>query len=87
MTLGEARAKLKDAKWTREVPLVTLFDEVLEMAKQKHKVMVEAAKRAAHDPPKQNGLAHVLTPYSSATSTGLVVALVLGLRVELANGA
>lgn len=85
MTLDEARAKLKDAKWTREVPLVTLFDEVLETAKQK--VMVEAAKRAAHDPSKQNGLAHVLTPYSSGRSTGLVVALVLGLRVELTNGA
>ena len=31
MTLDEARAKLKDAKWTREVPLVTLFGEVLEV--------------------------------------------------------
>ena len=66
---------------------MTLFDEVLEMAKQKHRVMVEAAKRAVHDPPKQNGLAYVLTPYGGATSMGLVVALVLGLRVELANGA
>ena len=41
---------------------MTLFDEVLEMAKQKHKVMVEAAKRAAHDPPKLQATTGFLHP-------------------------
>ena len=62
MTLEEARTICENAAWTRKVPLIELFDELIEEAGNSNEVK------------------SALGSYSTSEATGLVVAVILGLR-------
>lgn len=75
MTLNEAREVLEGAAWTRETPLVALFDEIVERYDTQF-VSAEGIKQPG-------AITRAFTDYErSHVSSGRVVQLLISLRQQ-----